>query len=1220
MNIPDRPISRDFHISRLARDLYRIDLSLFSLRGTVLLADFHAARLFAQKINQKRDLLRFPEQAVKPGDINAMGLMHEILHLMIDLYRQQKLPAVTRKALAFLEDRLGKDALDQTLLQFADQFPPLPVYRREVDLNTFFAAQTGDTSNREILLEELLLLWLANINPALTPYLDLFTDADLKANTAYRAVMTALRDFFETQPRFGPRSENLIDMLRSPAIAFPHSLSAQLEYIRQQWGYLLGDYLFRLLRGLDLLAEESKAGFAGPGLARIYEFTGLELEPERFSPDKDWMSSLVLIAKNTYVWLDQLSRRFGRNIATLDQIPDEALSELAQAGFTGLWLIGLWERSPASRRIKQLRGNPEAVASAYALFDYQIAHDLGGEEAFQNLRQRAWNFDIRLASDMVPNHMGIDSKWVIEHPDWFIYLAHSPFPSYSFNGPDLSWEPRVGIYLEDHYYDSTDAAVVFKRLDRWSGDVRYIYHGNDGTSMPWNDTAQLNYLLPEVREAVIQTILHVARKFPIIRFDAAMTLARKHYQRLWFPEPGTGGAIPSRAEHGLTREQFDALFPVEFWREVVDRVAQEVPDTLLLAEAFWLMEGYFVRTLGMHRVYNSAFMNMLRDEKNHDYRQVIKNTLEFDPEILKRYVNFMNNPDERTAMDQFGKGDKYFGVCTLLATMPGLPMFGHGQIEGYAEKYGMEFRRAYWDERPDPSLVERHQREIFPLLRKRYLFADVREFLLYDFYHSQGFVDENVFAFSNRHGEERALVVYHNRYAETQGWIRTSVPYSVKAGTSGERAMFTRTLAEGLGLNPGGDYYTIFKDHVTSLEYIRSNHELHEKGLFVALRAYQYHVFLDFRQVRDDASHHYARITAYLEGRGVPDVHSAMRELLLQPIHAPFHELVNPGMLRFVIGGRLSHPDQVVDSDLLDQVAEKSRRLFSAASQLSPTGGVTRTEAADAELDRLAGEVRSTVSAILSLPVMEQRYPLPSSRDYRAAIKLLRSTLEPVESLPDTSWATLLAWAFLSSLGAVTGDPDPAARSRTWIDEWLLGKVLADRLSEFGLDEGAAWRRVTLIKALVAHQRWFESADERPPSALQVLETWLADWDVQQFLGVNRYQGILWYNREAFSEWLGWMMTLAAVHALTQAELASAPIEDEARAHPSSRLTGLTTLSSPSTGAGGGGAGAPSEVEAHPLEIPNLLLKRYRLLKRIRQAERKSGYQVEKLLEAVRDR
>ena len=135
----------------------------------------------------------------------------------------------------------------------------------------------------------------------------------------------------------------------------------------------------------------------------------------------------------------------------------------------------------------------------------------------------------------------------------------------------------------------------------------------------------------------------------------------------------------------------------------------------------------------MHRVYNSAFMHMLRDEDGAGYRKVIKETIEFDPEILKRYVNFMSNPDEKTAIEQFGKGDKYFGVATVLATLPGLPMLGHGQIQGFGEKYGMEFRRAMLDEQPDPWLVARHEREIFPLLHKRAWFAEAADFLLYDF-------------------------------------------------------------------------------------------------------------------------------------------------------------------------------------------------------------------------------------------------------------------------------------------------------------------------------------------------------------------------------------------------------------------------------------------------------------------------------------------------------
>jgi hypothetical protein len=365
----------------------------------------------------------------------------------------------------------------------------------------------------------------------------------------------------------------------------------------------------------------------------------------------------------------------------------------------------------------------------------------------------------------------------------------------------------------------------------------------------------------------------VARNFPIIRFDAAMTLAKKHIQRLWFPEPGQGGAIPSRSEHGMTREQFDQAIPNEFWREVVDRVAAEVPDTLLLAEAFWLMEGYFVRTLGMHRVYNSAFMHMLRDEDNAKYRQVIKNTLEFDPQVLKRYVNFMNNPDEKTASEQFGTMDKYFGVCTLLVTLPGLPMFGHGQIEGYREKYGMEYRHARWDEAVDEGLVRGHEWRIFPLTHRRALFADVESFRLYDFFTADnrgGTVNEDVFAYSNQLGNERALVIYHNRYAETRGWIKTSAASMDK----GNGKLVQKSLAEALHLPI--ESQAIFRDSVSGLEYIRSCRELTEKGLYVELGGYQCHVFLDWRFATGEQ---WEEVNRRLEGAGTASIQARFDEL-----------------------------------------------------------------------------------------------------------------------------------------------------------------------------------------------------------------------------------------------------------------------------------------------------------------------------------------------------
>ncbi len=1118
----------EFHISRKSRDRYQFDQSIFSLSGNVILVNFHAARQFAQKMNQQRDLVNYPERAVRAGQINAMGLLDEIMHLVIGLFRQQHNSQLFSEALTWLDGMLGEKDVDQTLQLFIDEFPPLAVYNNKIPAETYLNESSDGVPNRQLVLEELLVLWLANKNPALAPYIELFDDSRLNKGSAYTQVLSLLHAFFETQPAYGPDQQNLIDMLRSPAIAMPHSLEGQLDYIRQRWGLFLGKYLYRLLSSLDLIKEEQKSIFFGPGPVRVYDFSDAEIEPERFSPDKDWMPSLVMLAKNAYVWLDQLSKNYQRSITHLDQIPDEELDNLAHWGFSGLWLIGLWERSAASKTIKQLRGNPDAVASAYSLYDYQIAAELGGEEAYQRLRDRAWQRGIRLASDMVPNHMGIDSRWLIEHPDWFIALDYSPFPSYSFNGPNLSGDTRVGIYIEDHYFDNSDAAVVFKRVDFWSGREQYIYHGNDGTSMPWNDTAQIDFLKPEVREAVIQTILHVARKFPVIRFDAAMTLAKKHYQRLWFPEPGTGGAIPSRAEHGLTKDQFDAAIPIEFWREVVDRVAQEVPDTLLLAEAFWLMEGYFVRTLGMHRVYNSAFMNMLRDEKNAEYRLVIKNTLEFDPEILKRYVNFMSNPDERTAVEQFGKGDKYFGICTLMATLPGLPMFGHGQIEGFTEKYGMEYHRAYWDEQPDGYLVERHQREIFPLLRKRYLFAEVNNFLLYDVYTPDGFVNEDVFAYSNQAASEKTLVVYHNKFATAQGWIRTSAAYSLKT-ESGERTLVQKRLGEGLSLDNDAQTFSIFTDLTSGLEFIRNNSQLHEQGLYIELEAYKSRVFADFRQVLDNEWHQYAQLEAYLNGRGVPSIDEALKELFLQPIHHAFRECVNAGFFRWIITNRqlpqVSKPASNEEADKRAEVLKEAEQKYTRL--LREIDHITRSSC---NIHDIATLLKGEISAVMTLPVIAEQFTLERSRKYQMAVKYLnlaKPTASPWSDSNPSLWGALLGWLSVHRLGMVIGGEDYYEISRSWIDEWLLNKIIASALSDLGLDERGAWQSITLIKLLVSQTNWWEQGGA--DRAYSLMEALFSEAEAQRYLGVNRYQDILWYNQEAFEDLIWWLYVISVV-------------------------------------------------------------------------------------------
>ncbi len=1152
----------EFHISRKVRDLYQFDDSLFTLSGNVILPNLRASRLLAHKINEKKDLINFPEKAFKPGQINAMGLIDEILHYIVGLYRREKNSLAIEQALNWLYEKLGKKKVDETLRRFLDEFPPVAVYRGELELNPYLEGETESVPHRLIILEEMLMLWLANMNPAFSPFIELFDDTPLKEETSYLAMIEGLYQFFNTQPFFGPEHQNLVDMLRSPALLVPHSLKGQLEYIRDKWGYLLGPYLLRLLSGLDFINEEEIAELRRMAIwerpsVEVYEYLGMEEEPERFSHDLEWMPRVVLMAKNIYVWLHQLSRKYKRSIYRLDQIPDEELDLLANQGFTGLWLIGVWERSLASKRIKEIMGDPDAVASAYSLFDYQIAGDLGGEASFQNFKDRCWRHGIRLASDIVPNHMGIDSKWVIEHPDWFISLDHPPFPSYRFSGPDLSWSEEVGIYIEDHYYDRSDAAVVFKRVDRNNGEEIYLYHGNDGTRMPWNDTAQLNFLKEEVRETVIQTILHVARKFPIIRFDAAMTLTKRHYQRLWFPEPGTGGAIPSRAEYGMTKEEFNRHMPEEFWRQVVDRVAQEVPDTLLLAEAFWLLEGFFVRTLGMHRVYNSAFMNMLKDEENAKYRSVLKNTLEFNPEILKRFVNFMSNPDEETAVTQFGKGDKYFGICTMMVTLPGLPMFAHGQVEGFSERYGMEYRFAKWDEQPDQELLNRHEREIFPLMKRRHLFSDVKHFLLYDFFTPEGFVNENVFAYSNCYEHERALIVYHNKYDFAYGWIRTSVAYSVKIDKGEGRQLIQKTLGEGLGLHDDPAYFCIFRDHVNGLEYIRNCKELYEKGLYVELGAYKYHVFLDFKEVRDNQWNHYAQVALSLNGRGVPSIEEVLKEVRLQPIQNAFKELVNADLIHRLMEVRVTQPQGQLDQMLIGEIEKMMVNLLRQIKQFCEGRG---DEVA------IAREVKQKLEAILYLPIITSRYPQIQPKGVKEAAEYLHKKLTDSVEI----WATLLIWLFVHTLGKVVSQRDFVERSYTLIDKFRLDEIIRGVLKDLEFEERLIWRSLLLIKILTCHQRWFE--DEK---AVRALEKIFKDNKAQYFLGVNQYDGIWWFKKESFEELLWWLLLISAI-----------------------------------------------EIGFDPLRPINEMMKKlemcWSMIEKLQEAKTYSEYQVEKLLETLR--
>jgi hypothetical protein len=520
----------------------------------------------------------------------------------------------------------------------------------------------------------------------------------------------------------------------------------------------------------------------------------------------------------------------------------------------------------------------------------------------------------------------------------------------------------------------------------------------------------------------------------------------------------------------MSDEEFNRIMPQEFWREVVDRVAQEVPGTLLLAEAFWLMEGYFVRTLGMHRVYNSAFMVMTRDEDNAKYRSVIKNTLEFDPDIMKRYVNFMSNPDERTAIDQYGKGDKAFGVTVMMATLPGLPMFGHGQIEGFTEKYGMEYQRPRYDETPDQWMVERHEREIGPLLKRRWLFAESYNFLLYDFFCDSGSVDENVFAYSNRVSDQPALVVYNNVYGSTSGTIRMSAAYADK-GAGGLRQ---RSLWEGLGLQDGQAIVS-FRDLLTGLEYLRRAGEIGERGLRVNLHAYQSYVFLDWRELHSTIEKPWARLCDSLGGRGVPSLEDALINLELRPAHDALRKVLDPAIVHMMV--EVAEVPQSPGANVQKKPAPRAQNAFlerawSAFAELLMTAlpayakfTGTRAGVYATQPEAMAPALRKLLRGATRLPALEELFPAK----WDAAARRVIPNDHP--RVPSTAlWGPVLAWCVLQALAEAIDSKNRDEVALDLFDRLRLREPLAQAFHALGLDGEDGWSGAALVKALLLVQ------------------------------------------------------------------------------------------------------------------------------------------------------
>jgi hypothetical protein len=372
--------------------------------------------------------------------------------------------------------------------------------------------------------------------------------------------------------------------------------------------------------------------------------------------------------------------------------------------------------------------------------------------------------------------------------------------------------------------------------------------------------------------------------------------------------------------------------------------------------------------------------------------------------------------------------------------------------------------------------VERHEREIAPLLHRRWLFAESSNFLLYDFFEAAGSVDENVFAYSNRSGGERALVVYNNRYGTARGTIDLSAAYADK----GAGELRQQRLREGLGLTGDSGFVLAFRDSLTGLEYLRRASDLAERGLTLDLRAYQCHVFLDWRELRSTWEQPWDRLCDQLNGSGVANLDDALVNLELRPAHEALRRQLDPALVR-LLAGVAEHPRALAaglpvtgkdkkiqqDRNAFFELAWKRCEAFLRAAQTAYASRLGQERhpigvAHPAALASLAPVFRERLRAAMRIPALETLFPAP----WTVAARRVLPSSSP-QFTATAMWGPVLGWCALELLAESINAEEPLRVALDLFDRLRLREPFAQAFGALGFEGEEGWRVAARIKVLL---------------------------------------------------------------------------------------------------------------------------------------------------------
>jgi len=353
---------------------------------------------------------------------------------------------------------------------------------------------------------------------------------------------------------------------------------------------------------------------------------------------KPWPKHPVIYEINTWAWLNDLSRQHGRAV-TLASVSSEEWDAIAGLGIDAVWLMGVWERSPAGVQITLAndalmadlrRALPDleprdVVGSPYCIRRYVVDDHLGGPQGLAHARRLLRDRGLRLILDCVPNHVAPDHPWVVDHPAYFIHGG----------ADDLRTDPASFLTVGDS---------VFAR-------------GRDPYFPAWPDVLQLNTFDPGLRQAAVATVSAIAEQCDGVRCDMAMLVLNAVFARTW----GTrAGEQP----------------PADYWREVIPVIKARWPDFLFIAEAYWDLE-WELQQQGFDYCYDKR----LYDGLAHGDAEAVRVHLAADTTYQERLVRFIENHDEPRAAATFSP-PKSRAAAVVSLTLSGARLLHEGQLDG----------------------------------------------------------------------------------------------------------------------------------------------------------------------------------------------------------------------------------------------------------------------------------------------------------------------------------------------------------------------------------------------------------------------------------------------------------------------------------------------------------------------------------------------------------